>query len=267
MKPLSAKLLGIFSAAALTVLLFFLFSKEPARLEARAESERGQSIEIGAGLYELHCRTCHGIRGEGVGQLGPALGDQFFFTERLKEVGWQDTLESYVFASSSHGRIVATRPKYAGSSSIAVMNPWLDKYGGPLRRDELVNITHFILNWRATAMGEVELTPLKIAQTSLDDPETISKGKKVFLHNCKECHSIEGINQAGSKGPDLSKIGLVASTRVPDLTPELYIKESFLIPTEYIVKGFEPEVLGYKCGGILTRQQLDEVVAFLLTMK
>lgn len=263
----TAKLLGTISALALLGLLAILSVKEPKRLLAKEKSEKAQSIEIGAGLYEQNCRTCHGSRGEGVGQLGPALSDEFFFTERLKEVGWQDTLESYIFASSSHGRIVATRPKYAGNSTTSVMNPWLDKYGGPFRRDEIQNITHFILNWKATALGKVELTPLEIARTKLDNPQSIAKGKEVFLSNCGDCHAIKNVNEPRKKGPDLGMIATVAASRMPEIEPGIYIKESFLIPSEFVVKGFEPEVLGYKCGAVITQQQADEVVSFLLTIK
>jgi mono/diheme cytochrome c family protein len=267
MNPILSRLSSIISALLLTVLFIYIIAKEPSQLKTKDNHQLGQSISIGAGLYELHCRTCHGVKGEGVGQLGPALNDSIFFTERLKEVGWQDTMESYILASIAHGRIIATRPKYAGNTSTAVMNPWLDDYGGPLRMDQIKDITNYILNWKATALGEVELKTLKIPEPSLNDSATIAKGKTVFLSQCKECHIINGLNTATKKGPNLSGIAEIALTRNSEIKPEQYIRESVLIPTEIIVKGFEPDTLGYQCGGVLSKKQLDEVTAFLLSHK
>ena len=37
-------------------------------------------------LYEIHCGNCHGLKGEGLGQLIPPLAGADFFTQRIKEI-------------------------------------------------------------------------------------------------------------------------------------------------------------------------------------
>jgi mono/diheme cytochrome c family protein len=258
---------GLCFTLGLVVLLTQAAWRESARMAQEQRRQRATAVEIGAALYEANCRTCHGSRGEGVGQLGPALADRKFFTERLVEVGWQDTLEAYIVAASSHGRLMATRPMYAGNGTTAVMPPWLDRYGGPLRADQINNIAAFILNWAPTALGEVELVELVVPKTKAGDPRTISRGRQVFLNNCAQCHRIERERQPEKAGPELTYIATTAASRRADaeMTAEDYIRESFLIPNAYVVAGFEPDKIGHNCGGLLSARQLDEVVAFLLT--
>jgi mono/diheme cytochrome c family protein len=259
--------LGLLFTLALAAFLAQAAWREPARLAQAQRGQRATSVEIGATLYEANCRTCHGSRGEGVGQLGPALADKKFFTQRLAEVGWQDTLEAYIVAASSHGRLMATRPMYAGNATTAVMPPWRDRYGGPLRADQINNITAFILNWAPTALGEAELVELVVPKTKATDPQTIARGRKVFENNCAQCHRMEGQRKPEKAGPDLTHIASIAASRRPEaeMSAEEYIRESFLIPNAYVVAGFEADKVGHHCGGLLSARQLDEVAAFLLT--
>ena len=256
-------LLGIISALALVGLLGFVAVTEEARMEQVAQAQQARSIEMGADLYEIHCRSCHGAKGEGVGQLGPPLSNAPFFTARLAEVAWPGTLAEYIIATTTTGRLVATRPLYAGDGIAAVMAPWSDRYGGLLSEDQIRDVAAFVMNWQATALGQVELTELELPEASANDPEVIARGEHIFVEHCGECHRIEGLTQ-GEIGPELTNIVQVTSSRKPDQSPEAYIRESFLIPNAYIVSGYGPEIVGRSCGGVLSQQQLDELVAFLL---
>jgi mono/diheme cytochrome c family protein len=261
----SKSIVGTVLALLTAVIVLQTAVHEGDRMGRQQRHHRALAIEVGADLYEKNCRTCHGSRGEGVGQLGPALGDKKFFTERMAETGWQDTLEAYIIASSSHGRLMATRPMYAGNETTAVMSPWLDRYGGPLREDQIRDIAAFIMNWEPTALGKVELIELVVPKTNLGDPKTVSRGKKVFLAHCARCHLIANVSQPQKEGPELTHIGTLASSRKPDLLAEDYLRESFLIPNAFVVEGFDADKIGYHCGGLLSSKQLDEVVAFLLS--
>lgn len=240
---------------------------ENERMRRRQVAAEARSIETGAELWDLHCRTCHGSRGEGVGQLGPALNEAKFFAGRMAEVGWQATLADYVVSVSTHGRLMATRPMYAGDGATAVMPPWLVTYGGPLRGDQIHDIARYVMNWRPSALGEVTLIELEIPKINLNDPRTVSRGKQVFVQHCGRCHTVGGLTQATLAGPELSRAAAVAATRRPDLPAEDYIRESFLIPNAYWVEGFDPQTVGHACGGVLSQREFDEVVAFLLTLK
>lgn len=231
------------------------------RLAYWERAYRAQSIENGAELFETNCRSCHGIHGEGVGELGPALSDASFFTTRLQEISWPATLEEYVIASVALGRVTATRPLYAGNGQV-VMPAWAQEYGGSLRPDEISDLAAFVLNWEATALGKIQLQELTLS--NLDARGDATKGKDIYLAvGCAQCHTVERLSN-GVTAPNLTHIASIAQTRIPDYTAEAYLRESFLIPNAYIVEGYEAN---QGCGGVLTEAQLNDLLAFLMTLR
>jgi len=268
MSRIEKKIATGFAVTLLLAVFLVLASVTEEKRMAHAEKHRhARSIEQGADLYEIHCRTCHGSRGEGVGQLGPAFNEKKFFADRLKEIGWQDTLHAYIVATTAHGRLMATRPMYAGNTKNAVMPPWAIAYGGLLREDQILDVAAFVLNWEKTALGKVELEILKVPETNLNDPKIVARGKSVFIKHCGDCHAIQGMSSPTRKGPDLNRIGEIAVQRNSEMSAEAYIRESFLIPGAHIVEGFDPKAIGHTCGGVLSMRELDAVTAFLLTRK
>jgi len=255
---------GLIATVLSLALLIAAGRAEPERLARRAAAAHAWEIEIGAELYADHCRSCHGINGEGVGQLGPALHDDHFFRGRLREVGWQGTPGEYVASTIALGRVVATAPFYAGDGNV-VMPAWSQAYGGPLRPDEIQSLVAFVLNWEASATGTVELRPVPTPTPSLEDlAGQAVRGEKVFLAaGCGDCHTIAGLSK-GTSGPDLTAVADIAGSRRPGMSAADYLRESFLIPNAYLVAGYEE---GARCGGILSQKQLDDLVAFLLTRK
>ncbi|PWH19371.1 MAG: hypothetical protein DDG58_05070 [Ardenticatenia bacterium] len=257
--------LGLLAVIITLGLLLYAASVEEERMAREATAQQACAVEVGAGLYDQHCRTCHGADGQGVGQLGPALNERHFFTQRLQEVGWAGTLEEYVSATIALGRVVATRPLYAGDG-VVVMPAWSQAFGGALRPDQIRALTAFVLNWRATALGEVTLLTLEIPRVRLDDPQIIAQGQEVFVTaGCGRCHTVAGLSD-GAIGPDLSRVGALAATRKADTNADQYLRESILIPNAYFVQGFEEIARENMCGGILSEEQLDMLTAFLLSL-
>ena len=250
-------------AILILILLSWLVNVEAERLEHAAKYRHGLEIERGALLYDSNCRTCHGSKGEGIGQLGPPLSDKHFFTERVKEVGWQSSLEDYVTASTRHGRMMGTRPIYAGNGSTAVMPAWSQAYGGPLRPDEILSISSFVMNWRETALGTVVLEALELPKTNPGDPQVIKRGEQVFRRSCNGCHAHLALAATEFSGPDLSHIAETAAARKEGMDGPEYIRESILIPGEYVVPGYEKEAADKSCGAVLTETELGAVTAFL----
>lgn len=239
------------------------FQNHTARMENWETRQRAQAIQRGAALYEANCRACHGLNGEGVSDLGPTLNDEQFFTKRLDEVHWPGTLAEYIKNVIATGRVTPTRAFYAGDGQVA-MSAWAQPYGGPLRPDEIDALGAFVLNWQDTALGKVELTVLQItaAPHALGDP---AQGKQIFLEaGCAACHRIESVNEIQFAAPDLTHIATTAADRQPGISAEGYLRESFLIPNAFIVEGY-PENSG--CGGLLSYEQLDHLIAFLLTLR
>jgi nitric oxide reductase subunit C len=90
------------------------------------------------------------------------------------------------------------------------------------------------------------------------------QGQAVFSHECGSCHSL--IEDTIIVGPSLAGVATRAAMRLPDVDAQTYIMTSILRPGDYVVTGFEnlmPENLAKK----LTGEEIDAVVAYLLTLK
>ena len=100
------------------------------------------------------------------------------------------------------------------------------------------------------------------------DPE---RGKEIFFASkigegtgCRLCHSIKPDEVI--VGPSLAGIATRAATRVPGMSAEEYIRQSITHPDAYIVPGFDNKMPSYISEG-LSQQDLDDLVAFLMTLK
>lgn len=264
--------LGILAVLATSVFLALYGAREDDRMAEWSKGQTAQSIEVGAYLFENNCSSCHGKRGEGTPGLCPPLNDGYFFTDRLKDVGWSGTLEDYIVATVSSGRLTSTRPEqYAGGGRPA-MPTWSDAYGGPLRDDQIRDIAKFILNWESSAKGSYVPAPAPEAAAAAQSDDPVVRGQAVYLANgCGGCHALGNLS-AGAVGPALTKIGEEAATLVPGQSAEEYIRTSIINPQAFIASncpsGACPEnLMPQTFGTQLTEAQLNDLVAFLLAQK
>jgi len=263
--------LGAVLVAVTSIVLIVYGLNEPARMARAEEEQRAQAIEVGAGLFESNCSGCHGLKGEGIPGLCPPLNDAHFFTNRLEEVRWSGSLEDYIISTVAGGRLVSTRPdRYAGNTPLGepAMPPWSEEYGGPLRLDQIRDIAQFIVNWESTALGEVVIEELPTPTPRPEEAEDpVARGRIVYNERgCGGCHTIEGLS-AGIVGPNLSQVGAVAGTRVPDQSAEDYLRESILNPNAHVVEGFQPNIMPQNFGELISPEQLSDLVAFLLAQQ
>jgi sulfur oxidation c-type cytochrome SoxX len=145
------------------------------------------------------------------------------------------------------------------------MPTWSEKFGGPLRDDQIRAVAAFIMNFEPYALGQVPtLQPLgPVADEST--PE--GRGQVVFVQaGCVACHAISGIS-TGNIGPVLDGIASRATTRVAGMSAEEYIHESIVNPSAYVVEGFPDGVMPQNFAEILTEEQIADIVAFLLTLE
>jgi cytochrome c oxidase subunit 2 len=77
---------------------------------------------------------------------------------------------------------------------------------------------------------------------------------------CNACHSLDGSQLVG---PTQAGIGQRASERIEGVSAEQYIRESILLPCDYIVSGFTC-VMPQNYGERLEAQDLSDLIAFLL---
>jgi cytochrome c2 len=98
-----------------------------------------------------------------------------------------------------------------------------------------------------------------------------ANGEKLFASNgCAACHSFK----EGEKiiGPSLYHIGQTAASHVKGgdyqghaKTAEDYVRESIVEPNVYIVPGFSAGIMLQDFGAKLNAQNIDDLVAFLMT--
>lgn len=290
-------ILGIAFFFGILLLLGWVFLNEEARMAEFTEQYEARSIEAGAALFETHCAACHGPRGLGSGRA-PALNNPRLFNgERLAEMNWAGSLEDYI-----QNAIAAGRPN-SGTYWPEAMPTWAEDLGGPLRPDQVDNLTRFVMNWETTALdednppqiiqdfvlpgaaaGEAELQimasgePVGVDFSAADlPPGDPARGEALYVSNelgCASCHT-GGVVGPSTEGT-LTRVQERLAT-VPELegyTAEQYLVESILMPNAYLVPDEGAAV--YSSGGISLMQQnyatridaqdLADLVAYLMTL-
>jgi mono/diheme cytochrome c family protein len=103
------------------------------------------------------------------------------------------------------------------------------------------------------------------ATPTIDPQSDAGLGVGVFQANCAVCHSIaEGVIVVG---PSMAHIATVSATRIDGVSAEDYLRESILYPNQYTVEGFSKGTMRQDFAQVLTSDELDQVVAYLLTLQ
>ena len=103
-------------------------------------------------------------------------------------------------------------------------------------------------------------------------PGDAAAGKKLFEQTligtqagCITCHSLEpGVTMVG---PSLATIGAEAGSRVSGMSAEEYLRQSILEPDAHLAEGFSSGIMPGTFADELTEQQVNDLVAYLLTLK
>ncbi len=278
----------------LLLLVGWVFLKEEARMSEFTVQFEARSIERGATVFESNCASCHGRNGQGSGRA-PALNNPRLFNgERLAEVGWSGGLYDYV-----ENAISAGRPNSSAYWPEA-MPTWGQEFGGPLRADQVQDLTRFVMNWEVTALdqanppevlqdfilpgireeGDLQIMssgqPVGLAVSFADLPAgDPGRGEALYDSNelgCASCHE-GGIVAPITEGTATRAAERVAA--IPELagiTVEQYLVESILQPNAYLVPNEGSAI--YSSNGISVMQQnysdridaqdLADLVAYLL---
>lgn len=115
--------------------------------------------------------------------------------------------------------------------------------------------------------GDVE----KTTAPSSGGPD-LAAGEELFARTiigsqagCATCHSLEP--DTVIVGPSMAGIGSRAANSVPGLSAEEYIRQSILEPDAHVVEGFVPGLMVQVWQDELSQEQLDDLVAYLLSLK
>lgn len=111
--------------------------------------------------------------------------------------------------------------------------------------------------------------------TDLDTPlppGDAANGDKLFhgkgpgsQYPCSACHSLKPGQTL--VGPSLGQIATVAATRRSGYSAEKYIRESIVSPHAFIVPGFNDNIMPLTFAAQMSKQDLADILAFLLTQK
>jgi mono/diheme cytochrome c family protein len=82
---------------------------------------------------------------------------------------------------------------------------------------------------------------------------------------CSTCHSLDA--DVVIVGPSMAGIGSRAGSTVTGQSAEDYLKESILDPDAHLVDGFPAGTMPQVWGDELTSEQVDQLIAYMLTLK
>ncbi|MGD8626064.1 MAG: c-type cytochrome [Anaerolineae bacterium] len=237
-------IIGIVATVLVIALLLVIFIYEPDRMDQTAAAQEGKAIARGAKLYDQYCAGCHGLRGEGLAGVYPALNRDDLFENR-EDISFYGTLHDFVYLNIASGHPTQRMPS------------WSEEYGGPLRNDQIEDITQFVVNWQGPQPEDVPKGTAGAQPTAAPEPTAAgtqapagegdpASGETVFAANCASCHGQNA--EGGSLGPSLLGDDLAAQ-------PDEYFRET-------ITNGRAGTAMP-AWGPILSAQQIEDVIAFL----
>lgn len=136
----------------------------------------------------------------------------------------------------------------------------------------LVDFTGFILRWddRGSYALQVGANIVRsISPEPTPDPRVL-RGEDIFYNGtqyappCSMCHTLDGTVLVG---PSLQDIGSTGNKRVRGQSAETYIRASIITPNAYKAPGFENGSMYPDYGRVLTQEDIEALVAFLLAQK
>lgn len=262
------------------VVLGFAALLEPSRLEHFALAAEGRQIETGAEIFDNNCATCHGVDGAAL-ECYDAAGNQIacqglpLRNQRLVCGDRPERLEDMQWAGSKHDFIYLTVAAGRG----LIMPTWSVDFGGPLRNDQVENVTSFVLNYESEEFcsepppPNYEWPETYEAYAEVWGPGDPARGEELYslTYGCLGCHGdVNDQSNWTMQGPWLGEINQNAPLRIPDLSTEAYIYESVLNPGAYVVEGYSDGVMPRNFANRMgldpemTPQDLQDIIIYLV---
>jgi mono/diheme cytochrome c family protein len=283
--PLAKIGLGILAVLLTIAVLLFLGVIEDRRMEAQTANWDGRAVEKGAELYANNCYTCHGVDGKGLPGVAPALNSKYFFTQRIKDVGWTGSLQDYVELT-----VAAGRPSKVSTQWAQIMPTWSNRFGGPMRDDQVANVTAFVLNWEQDALaqgtpenpdpwqpfadapskavaddGSAPVAEAPVEPTGPRTPQELFGGANGM--GCAGCHNLDLPQTADSRGPvgpNMANLHETAGTLVPGEDAETYVHNSIVAPNDYVHEGYMAGIMPQNFAERMSEEEINALVAWLL---
>lgn len=216
-----------------TGLLLSLFFAVMAFNVAHAQDVNQQEmLQQGARLYEENCRVCHGENG--TGRVGATLSKNW--PSIRPDLAVENTIRNGVEGS--------------------VMPAWSTGNGGPLTDDEINSLVLYILSWETGGLELMTPMPSPTSRPPITPVPEVegnpNNGAVLYDQNCAMCHGMEGEGRIGAT------LDMAWPSIRPDLTVENIIRNG--------VEGSVMPAWSVDNGGPLADEQIDDVVAYILTL-
>lgn len=259
--------------------LMYLGMRENTRMEAQTLNWDGRSIQNGAAIFANNCSSCHGPDGKGLPGVAPALNSRYFFEGRLADLQFTGSLHDYVKLT-----VAAGRPNNKQSQWAQMMPTWSSTYGGPLRGDQVEDVTDFVLNWEADAIQQTAETdpwqpfqnaPMtdiytgQVVEVAAPAEQTGPRTpQQLFFVDmaCSGCHNIDLPQTETEKGvvaPNMANLYETAGNTVPGEDAATFVHNSIVNPTAHTVAGYNP-VMPANFAERMSPEEIDSLVQWIL---
>ncbi len=156
--------------------------------------------------------------------------------------------------------------------------------GGPaLNLLAILGVAFLILSAACAQRGQAESqsgataiaaapAPERIAPGNSGIEPSIARGVEVYKSQyCGVCHELSTAGSVGRSGPTHESMGTIASQRILDpsytgtaTTAEEYLRESIVVPTAYLVSGYEQTRYRMPAYTSLNEPELEALVQMLV---
>jgi mono/diheme cytochrome c family protein len=200
--------------------------------------------------------------------------------QRLAQVSWGGTVEQYVYTTLVHGRPTSSSYWPSGNGMAA----WAQRAGGPLREDQLDDLTQYVLNWNkdwtiddllavnqfaivpGTGGGEEVVgvgTDVDAIVVALEDVTGDPvNGQLIYTtYACAGCHAA-GLVAPITDGQWANAMA-GADGRPYAGDPIRYFVESIVAPNDFIVAGYNAGQMPQNFGDRMPLQDLADILAYI----
>jgi mono/diheme cytochrome c family protein len=255
-----------------------------AELEPQLADAEAEIADLEAQLLDVEAEV-DGILGQMVVAIENGYDPD---TDRLSQVSWEGSLPNYVLTTLIHGRPGSAELWPASGGGMAA---WGQIAGGPLRQDQLEDLTAYILNWDKGADwtiddvnavnqfakipadasvivvgdgGEPVGTDVDAILVELEnytgDP---NNGQTIYngAYACAGCHGNEVVAPLTETQWAAATTG--ADGRPYSDEPERYFVESIVNPGAYAVPGYPVGAMPGNFGERITHQEMADILAYI----
>jgi cytochrome c oxidase subunit 2 len=135
-----------------------------------------------------------------------------------------------------------------------------------VRCAELCGTGHYSMLADVIVVPEEEFTSWVTAQAAeCDEEDSVCGERWVNQYGCLTCHTLDGSTGTGPTWQGLMAEDVVMADGQTVNVDAIYLHESIVDPNAKVVAGFQPNVMPQNFAEQLTEEQINQIVAFLLT--